>query len=46
MAIGSGTGTPIPLATIPAVDVYDPTEELEYLYNCAVSLPRYAKIVG
>ena len=27
-------------------EVYDQTEELDYTPNCAVSLPRYAKIVG
>lgn len=27
-------------------DVYDQTEELDYLPNCAVSLPRYAKIMN
>ena len=42
---GSGQGTPVS-APPPVETAYDPTEELEFLPNCAVSLSRYAKLVG
>lgn len=42
---GSGQGTP--LVATPIIETpYDQTEELDSYGNCAVSLPRYAKIVG
>lgn len=42
---GSGVGTPIPAPSF-SVDVYDQFEELTYIPNCAVSLSRYAKLIG
>lgn len=42
---GGGTGTPISPPSFPSV-VYDQTEELSYIPNCAVSLSRYAKIIN
>lgn len=42
---GSGTGTPIEAPTYD-VDVYDQMEELVTTPNCAVSLSRYAKLIG
>lgn len=43
--IGFGLGTPLAVLT-PSQEVYDQTEELDILPNCAVSLSRYAKIIG
>src|SRR6185436_15270045 len=43
---GGGQGTPITV-TLPDPQVpYDPIEALDYTPNCAVSLPRYAHVVG
>lgn len=42
---GGGQGTPIVIAP-PVENIYDQTEELLYIPNCAVSLPRYAKLVN
>lgn len=42
---GSGQGTPITVVPVNQAP-YDQTEELGYYPNCAVSLPRYAKLVG
>src|SRR5262245_59538364 len=42
---GSGQGTP--LVSVPIIEQpYNQTEELDPYLNCAVTLPRYAKIVG
>lgn len=42
---GSGQGTPIPISSVPST-VYDQMEELLTTPNCAVSLSRYAKLIG
>lgn len=42
---GGNQGIPIIPSTVPT-SVYDQMEELSYIPNCAVSLPRYAKIIG
>lgn len=42
---GGGTGTPIVVSS-PSTDIYDQMEELIGIPNCAVSLPRYAKLIG
>lgn len=42
---GTGQGTPLTAPSFTS-DVYDQTEELDFIPNCAVSLPRYAKIIG
>lgn len=42
---GGGQGTPLPPSIVPVI-VYDQMEELSYIPNCAVSLPRYAKLIG
>src|SRR5690606_8829154 len=42
---GSGQGTPIPVPTY-TTDIYDQFEELVATPNCAVSLARYAKLIG
>lgn len=42
---GSGSGSPIVVPTLP-ITVYDQMEELTVTPNCAVSLARYAKLIG
>lgn len=43
----SGGGQGSPIETLPIIQVpYDQSEELDATPNCAVSIPRYAKIVG
>lgn len=43
----SGSGQGMPLAASPIIETpYDQTEELDSSSNCAVPLPRYAKLVG
>lgn len=42
---GSGTGTPVDV-TISSDNVYDLQEELVVTPNCAVTLARYAKLIG
>lgn len=43
---GGGQGTPFPTFPLGPQVPYDQTEELDYAFNCAVPLSRYAKVVG
>ena len=45
MATGSGQGTPITQSVF-TTEIYDVFEELTATPNCAVSLSRYAKLIG
>lgn len=44
-ASGSGQGTPVQ-APVFSSEIYDQMEELTHIPNCAVSLSRYAKLIG